>query len=60
MGNPKMKVTKSKRNQRRSHHHPTVDASGRCTNCGELKLTHTICPSCGHYGKKEVIKKNEL
>ena len=24
-------------------------------NCGELKLSHHICPSCGYYSKKEIF-----
>jgi large subunit ribosomal protein L32 len=60
MGNPKMKVTKSKQGNRRSHHHAESLASGKCSNCGELKQAHTVCPSCGFYDKRQVVKKEEL
>ena len=31
-----------------------------CPNCGELKLSHHVCASCGYYNKKPVILKNNL
>lgn len=60
MGNPKLKTTKSKKGQRRSHHTAVSLASGKCGNCGEPKQAHTVCSACGYYRKKEVIKKSEL
>jgi ribosomal protein L32 len=34
-----------------------------CGHCGELKLNHHICPSCGYYGhgnkEKSILKKVE-
>ncbi len=29
----------------------------RCKNCGELKLAHKVCGSCGYYNGKVVIAK---
>ncbi|HPB40908.1 MAG TPA: 50S ribosomal protein L32, partial [Flexilinea sp.] len=26
-----------------------------CPNCGEMRLPHTVCPSCGYYRGREVI-----
>jgi acyl-CoA reductase-like NAD-dependent aldehyde dehydrogenase len=26
-----------------------------CSNCGELKRPHHVCPSCGHYDAREVV-----
>ncbi|GAB7141324.1 50S ribosomal protein L32 [Deferribacterales bacterium RsTz2092] len=60
MGNPKTKTTESKQGHRRSHHHPQGLSSGKCPNCGEVKLAHTVCPNCGHYAGKEVMRKAEL
>ena len=28
-----------------------------CESCGAAKLRHRVCPACGSYKKKEVIKK---
>ncbi|MDC3091902.1 50S ribosomal protein L32, partial [Rickettsiales bacterium] len=33
-----------------------VSNLSECPNCGELKLSHQICLSCGYYAKKEIIK----
>ncbi len=60
MAQPKHKVTKMRQGNRRGHHTAETLASGKCSNCGEMKQTHTVCPSCGHYAKKEVLKKSEL
>lgn len=60
MAGPKTKTTTSKKGHRRSHHGATAMASGKCENCGEMKQAHTVCPSCGFYRKREVIKKSEL
>ena len=30
-----------------------------CDNCGEYKLPHHICSSCGHYNKNEIVPINE-
>jgi large subunit ribosomal protein L32 len=26
-----------------------------CTNCGEMRLPHHVCPNCGHYKGREVV-----
>ena len=44
---------------RRSHHALKKSNMVECDNCGELKLPHHICPSCGFYNKKEVVSKTE-
>jgi large subunit ribosomal protein L32 len=55
MAVPKRKTSPSKRNMRRSHHALTAANPQECSNCGELKLSHHICPSCGFYDGREVI-----
>jgi large subunit ribosomal protein L32 len=55
MAVPKRKVSKSRRNMRRSHHRLRAVNLGECPNCGELKLAHHICQACGHYNGREVI-----
>ena len=49
------KVSKSRRNNRRSHHALTGANAVECDNCGELKRPHHVCPSCGYYASREVI-----
>ena len=55
MATPKYKVSKSKRDMRRSHHALTVKLGSSCPNCGELKHSHSVCEACGHYKGKQVI-----
>lgn len=49
------RVTRSKRNMRRSHDSLSGANPNECPNCGELKRPHHICPSCGYYDGREVI-----
>jgi large subunit ribosomal protein L32 len=53
---PKKKTSKSSRDSRRSHHALTAPNLSACPQCKELKPGHTVCPSCGYYGGKEVMK----
>jgi len=60
MGVPKGKTTKHKKGSRRSHHKATTMAFSKCSDCGEFKLNHRVCPSCGKYNKKQVMATDEL
>lgn len=51
------RVTRSKRNMRRSHDSLTAVSGAECPNCGELKRPHHVCDSCGHYRDREVVSK---
>jgi large subunit ribosomal protein L32 len=54
MAVPKRKTTPSRRNMRRSHHALTAKNHIECPNCGEAKLPHHVCGSCGHYDGRAV------
>ena len=60
MAVPKRKVSKSRRDKRRSNvwklETPTLV---KCAGCGEYVLPHRICPKCGKYDGREVIKPAE-
>ena len=49
------KVSRARRNNRRSHHALIAANPNECSNCGELKRPHHVCPACGHYDDKEII-----
>ncbi|MCC5988013.1 MAG: 50S ribosomal protein L32 [Pararhodobacter sp.] len=51
------RVTRSRRNMRRSHDALVAGNPNECPNCGELKRPHHVCPSCGHYDGREVIAR---
>ncbi|MDO7561147.1 MAG: 50S ribosomal protein L32 [Paracoccaceae bacterium] len=55
MAVPKSKITKSKRNMRRSHDALVAGNPAECANCGELKRPHHVCGACGHYDSREVV-----
>lgn len=54
---PKRKLSKGRRDRRRAHDSLTPATLVQCSNCGEMRLSHTVCPNCGHYQGREVISK---
>jgi large subunit ribosomal protein L32 len=54
MAVPKKKVTRSRRDMRRSHEALKGSAHIECPNCGELKRPHHVCSACGYYDGREV------
>ncbi|MFW5834975.1 MAG: 50S ribosomal protein L32, partial [Pseudomonadota bacterium] len=52
---PRKKVTRSKRDMRRSHLALVATNLFECTNCGELKRAHHVCGACGYYDGREVV-----
>ena len=60
MAVPKRKVSKSRRDKRRSSVWKlTAPALAKCTKCGAYNLPHRICSECGTYEGREVIKSAE-
>jgi len=58
---PKRKLSKGRRDRRRAHDALVSANLVQCSQCGEMRLPHTVCPSCGYYQGREVIsmKKEE-
>jgi large subunit ribosomal protein L32 len=58
MAVPKKKTSVSRKGLRRAgqHHKLYRKFPQSCPNCGEAVLPHHVCPACGHYKGKEVIK----
>ncbi len=54
MAVPKSKISRSRRNMRRSHDSISSNAHSECPNCGELKRPHHVCASCGQYDGRDV------
>ncbi len=55
MAHPKRKVSKSRRDKRRTHYKATAPTLSVCPNCGEMKLSHRACPNCGYYAGKSMF-----
>ncbi|MCF8103944.1 MAG: 50S ribosomal protein L32 [Desulfohalobiaceae bacterium] len=58
MAVPKKKTSKSKKNMRRSHHRVPTPTVINC-ECGEPSLPHRVCPSCGQYRGRQVLRKED-
>jgi large subunit ribosomal protein L32 len=53
---PKRKISSGRRDRRRSHDALVPNTLVQCSNCNEMRLMHKVCPSCGYYKGREVIK----
>ncbi len=57
MAVPKKRQSNTRRNKRRANHdRMTAPTVGACPQCGEPRLPHRICPSCGYYNGRQVIE----
>ncbi|MEJ2261906.1 MAG: 50S ribosomal protein L32 [Anaerolineales bacterium] len=56
---PKRKLSRGRRDRRRAHHALKHRNLVQCSNCGEMRLPHRVCPNCGHYQGREVIEIEE-
>jgi large subunit ribosomal protein L32 len=55
MAHPKRKISKSRRDKRRTHYKATPMQTVVCPNCGSVKLSHAACPECGYYNGRKVV-----
>lgn len=57
MAVPKRRVSKARRDKRRSNvwklEAPTLE---KCSKCGAYKRPHRVCPECGYYNGRQVVK----
>jgi len=56
MAVPKKKTPSARRNRRRSHHGLTAAKLAKCPQCQEPTPPHQVCPSCGYYKGRDVLK----
>lgn len=56
MAHPKRKHSHSRTRKRRLHDALRIPQLIKCSHCQHLKLPHRICPFCGYYDNREVIK----
>lgn len=59
MAHPKSKVSKQRRDKRRSHDRLTPPTLCSCSNCGSMILRHHVCPDCGYYRGQQLIVQDE-
>ncbi|MGB7588056.1 MAG: 50S ribosomal protein L32 [Solirubrobacterales bacterium] len=56
MAVPKKRTSSARRDKRRATHKAAVAAIARCPRCHSPRLPHRVCPTCGTYSGREVIK----
>ena len=60
MPNPKHRHSKARRDRRRAHDALAEPAMATCRNCYKPKLPHRVCPHCGMYEGRQVLKVEEI
>ena len=48
------RVSKTRKLKRRTHYKLQVPGMVICSNCGEYKLSHRVCPICGYDNGRQV------
>ena len=52
---PKRKISRARGRRRRSHQALSRTRLVECTSCHNMRLPHTVCPSCGTYRGESVV-----
>jgi large subunit ribosomal protein L32 len=60
MAVPKGKVSKQRRRKRRGAQKAEMPSVNRCPKCGDPKVPHRVCPTCGSYKGEQVIEVEEI
>ncbi len=56
MAHPKRKHSHSRSRKSRTHQKLSKPVLVECSECHKNKPAHMVCPFCGYYGGKEVVK----
>lgn len=56
MGVPKRRTSKQRKRQRQGSYKIEPPTLIRCSHCHQLAVPHQVCPACGYYKAREVIK----
>lgn len=60
MAHPKRKISKQRRDKRRTHYKAVAPTISTCSNCGASVLYHRVCAECGYYKGKLAIEQAEV
>ena len=53
---PKRRISRTRRDKRRTHWKMTRPAFGTCSHCGQPARPHRVCASCGFYRGREYME----
>ncbi len=56
---PKRRLSKSRQGNRLAHTAVNPPSFQECPQCHNPKMPHRVCPTCGSYNGREVIKIKE-
>ena len=56
MAVPFRKISKTRRDKRRTHFKLSVPGMVKCDKCGELKLALRVCKVCGSYKGRDIVQ----
>jgi large subunit ribosomal protein L32 len=56
MAVPRNRVSNARKNSKRAHEAKTPKQFTKCGNCGNSKLPHVVCSSCGYYRNMKVLE----
>lgn len=56
MAVPKKRTSKQRKRKRRTHYKAGDVTVNSCPKCGDTKMPHRVCPSCGHYKGEQVLE----
>ena len=56
MAVPKKRISKQRKRKRRTHYKAQPVVTHQCSRCGDPKLSHRVCASCGYYGGEQVLE----
>jgi large subunit ribosomal protein L32 len=59
MAVPKKRQSRTRRDKRRAQHKVSAPRLNECPRCHSLRLPHRVCPTCGTYDGREVIRHEE-
>ena len=57
MAHPKRKISKTRRDKRRTHYKASAVTMYSCPNCSTPVQYHRVCEECGTYRGKQAIEK---
>jgi large subunit ribosomal protein L32 len=56
MAVPKKRQSRTRRDKRRAQYKVSAPRLNECPRCHSQRLPHRVCPTCGTYAGREVIR----